>query len=182
MRLKRLRIWGVKDGHRVYIDLQGPTLVLEPEVPSIREAEDVKKAAYAYLDTVIDCWQGDWASDKAMKERIKDQVKYDGRTYTIDDMREREEDDFVRNNQGPPWMWCSVEQCIANMSADAKPSRHRSPRDTGPEDKELCRDCLQPCQWVWHECFPAPLCGSAGWVAVCQSCKTWHKERTQMMS
>ena len=56
MKLTWLRIWGIKDGQRIYVDQQGPVLTLDPEVPSIREAEDVEAATRAYVDTTVDVW------------------------------------------------------------------------------------------------------------------------------
>lgn len=251
MKLQRIRIWGIKDGSRFYLDQQGPTLVMEPEVVAVREAENILEAAKAHLDEVIEVWLGVWDSDKRMQEwadawnghrRSDDKPEllsveatrshykrrlavmaaateelwfesaetYEARlamsdedlskflkieyeqalaaykkVYTIETQREVEYDDFVRHNQGPPWTWESLLNNLNPEDGLRRGRRHEKDalyEELVPTEAKKCRDCLQPCEWGWHSCFPGPRCGSAGWVAFCRNCKTWHQERTSVIS
>ena len=193
MELKRLRIRGIKDGSRVYIDLQGPELMTDPEISVVRELEDIETAARDYLDTIIDIWVGPWESDQDLQQqadgwnhwhhsKVTDSFEESEPDYDIAAMREMEADDFVSHNAGSPWDWEEVLHCLKNQKKWLHRGRHREYSNYFPATVLLCRDCLKPSRWIWHECFPGPTCGSAGWVAICEDCKTWHKERTCVIS
>ncbi len=62
--LARLRIWGIKDGQRVFIDQQGSSLHLDPEIALLRMSSNLEEDAKEYLDTVIDVWHGSWDTDR----------------------------------------------------------------------------------------------------------------------
>lgn len=178
-KLRRLRIWGIKDGRRVYVDQQGPELFLDPEIPELRASLNLKWAALRYLDKVVDIWTGNWRTDQELQEladawnKGKASVK-----YTVATMRENELQDFEGQNLLPPGSWESIEEVLGKSF---KSSYFRRGQEV-PADAPLCRECLQPCEWIWHECFPGHLCGSAGWVAICRPCKSWYKELTLVIS
>jgi hypothetical protein len=262
MKLQRLRIWGVKDGRRIFIDQQGPELVMDPEVPELRQSEDVLQSARKYLDEVIQVWQGPWDSDdsmqeraetwnRAMRERMRPPRLYtpgelrriiqEHKTLTscengivhvsgrseeycqellrksdeelaevarsryeseleiwgpvgLTFMREREYQDFVRA-QGPPFYWHSIagyvakhgdgidewRRIVGDVDEDLGQRRQGHVSFAPPTDLLKCRDCLNPSRWIWYSCFPGPDYGSAGWVAICEQCQTWHRERTAVI-
>lgn len=113
------------------------------------------------------------------------------RPFDLARMREHERDDFKRR-QGPPFDWESIAKYLARSGDGSDIKRQfeelfqgssREPRRYEPPSEVLkCRNCLQPSRWIWYACFPGPDCGSAGWVAICEECHTWHKERTVIRS
>lgn len=114
-----------------------------------------------------------------MQQRADAQNKRESTTaYTADSMRAVEYQEFVWNNQFPPGSWERIEEFLG------KPSKRSSfgHGQRKPLENRLCRECLQPCEWIWYECFPGPLCGSAGWVAVCRPCKSWYHEISCVIS
>lgn len=237
----RFRFWGIRDGRRVYAEQIGSDLILDPEIPSIRQAEDVIAALQEAVDEVIDfwgdtCWSigggerrlmpADWPSDEEMAEDAEERnaakalwpapvrhtieegkrslafsrkvgpadisdeeaeaivrERYDlelairAKVWDGEMLREQAEEEFVEENQGPPWHWATIQEIL-----DHGAPRPSTERFAVPTEVLKCRDCLRPCEWIWYACFPGPMTGSAGWVAICTDCRTWHKEWRRVVS
>ena len=138
-------------------------------------------------------------SEDILTELASQQYLHDVRwwgPFDIGFMRELEYDDFIRYSQGPPFDWTSIAEYIKEHGSGQENWQREIGREddnaqggnlsakgfTPPSDVLKCRDCLRPSRWIWYSCFPGPLCGSAGWLAICEDCQTWHQERPLILS
>lgn len=78
---------------------------------------------------------------------------------------------------GPPFSWSEIEECL---SKDPKPMFEKR----GLEARD-CDYCQTPCELIWWTSSPETwemLCGRAGYVEVCKSCRAWYELNNGIIS
>lgn len=136
-----------------------------------------KEILQTIFEEMLDFERGTVSTPKRLQEWADAWNSHGGdHHYTVEEMRQIEEDDNWRNHHGPPYSWDEIHEVLKN-----KPTPNSEP----PEDEPKCLGCLQPMEWIWFKSSPSTwqhLCGCAGWTAICRKCKTWRACREEIMN